>query len=340
MILRSFWRKEAIKLQKAATNTLKKRCSVTQPLLTSMLSRTPYSKDSVKQKRITEKLAIFISSANVATTLVEDQEFCEFLHEMDARYIVPGRTAITTELSKAVLKLKRNISKELKSARKINLCCDIWSKKGMTESYLGVTAHFSANHQRCKVTLAVRHFESPHIGDRILNIIKVVLNDWDISCSQVGKIVIDNGSNMLNAFKETINCSNDDSMTDTEYDVLVVNLPENEDEETNCNGHDDQPEVNDIIENVIEFDDNEEHNEIITREEYQRLSCFSHTLQLIVAKFDDVKPCKEAISICKKLVACFNKSVNINVNQVIWQKAYWRLSNQMELYIPPSQTAT
>ena len=144
--------------------------------------------------------------------------------------VVPGGTAIKTEQSKAVLKLKPNISKELKSARKINLCCDIWSKKGMTESYLGVTAYFFTNHQRCKATLAVRHFEIPHTGDRIHNIAKVVLNDWDISCNQVGKIVTDNGSNMLKAFKETVNCSNDDDMTetdsDTESDVLVVNLPE------------------------------------------------------------------------------------------------------------------
>lgn len=183
-------KEEAFKLQKAATN----KSTVTQPLLTSMLSQTPYLKESAKQKRITEKLAIFIGSANVATTLVEDQEFREFLHEMDPRYVVPGRTAIRTELSKAVLKLKHNISKELKSAREINLCCDIWSKKGMTESYLGVTAHFFANHKRYKATLAVRHFESPHTGDRILNIVKVVLNDWDILCSQVGKIVTDNGS--------------------------------------------------------------------------------------------------------------------------------------------------
>ena len=51
-------KEEAFKLQKAATNTFKKRCSVTQPLLTSMLSQTPYSKDGPKQKRITEKLAI------------------------------------------------------------------------------------------------------------------------------------------------------------------------------------------------------------------------------------------------------------------------------------------
>lgn len=30
-----------------------------------------------------------------------------------------------------------------------------------------------------------------------------------------------------------------------------------------------------------------------------------------MAKFDDVKPCKKAISICKKLVARFNKSVKV-----------------------------
>lgn len=49
---------------------------------------------------------------------------------------------------------------------------------------------------------------------------------------------------MLKALKETINCSNDDNMTDpdndTESDVLVVNLPESEDQETNYNDHDDQ----------------------------------------------------------------------------------------------------
>uniref|UniRef100_A0A1X7VJG8 Uncharacterized protein n=1 Tax=Amphimedon queenslandica TaxID=400682 RepID=A0A1X7VJG8_AMPQE len=185
----------------------------------------------------------------------------------------------------------------------------------MTESYLGVTAHFFANHQRYKATLAVRHFESPLTGDIILNLVKIVLNDWDILCSQVGKIVTDNGSNMMKAFKETINYSSDDDMTDTdsdtESDILVVDPLESEDEGTNYNNHhNDQPDVSDTTENVIEFDDNEEeHNDAFATEEYQCLPCFSHPLQLIVAKFDDVKPCKEAISIRKKLVSCFDKSV-------------------------------
>ena len=61
---------------------------------------------------------------------------------------------------------------------------------------------------------------------------------------------------------------------------------------------------------VSDFDNKKlEHDDAFSREDYQRLSCFPHTLQLIVAKFDDVKPCKEAISTSKRLVARFNKSV-------------------------------
>ena len=88
-------KEEAFKLQKAATNTLKKRCGVTQPLLTSMLSRTPYSKDSAKQKRIYRKAGYFYWFSKCCNNTCEDQEFHELLHEMDPRYIVPGRTAIT-----------------------------------------------------------------------------------------------------------------------------------------------------------------------------------------------------------------------------------------------------
>ena len=70
-------KEEAFKLQKAATNTLKKRCGVTQPLLTSMLSRTPYSKDSVKQK-ITEKLAILLVQQMLQQHLWKTKSFVNF----------------------------------------------------------------------------------------------------------------------------------------------------------------------------------------------------------------------------------------------------------------------
>ena len=118
-----------------------------QQILTSMLNSTPYTKDSTKYKQLTKKLAVFVGCSNVATL---HQEFHELLHELDPRYIVPGRAAIRTELSRVLAQVKTKISQVLKKARKIHLCCDIWSKKGMTESFIGITAHFFANHQRAK----------------------------------------------------------------------------------------------------------------------------------------------------------------------------------------------
>ena len=113
-----------------------------QQILTSMLNSTPYTKDSTKYKQLTKKLAVFVGCSNVATLLVENQEFRELLHELDPCYIVPGRAAIRAELSRVLAQVKTKISQVLKKARKIHLCCDIWSKKGMTESFIGITAHF------------------------------------------------------------------------------------------------------------------------------------------------------------------------------------------------------
>ena len=45
---------------------------------------------------------------------------------------------------------------------------------------------------------------------------------------------------------------------------------------------------------------------VFSSEDYERLSCFAHTLQLVVSKFD---ACKEAINRAKKLVAKINNSV-------------------------------
>ena len=37
---------------------------------------------------------------------------------------------------------KGKIASCLSDARKVNICTNVWTKKGMTSSYLGVTAHF------------------------------------------------------------------------------------------------------------------------------------------------------------------------------------------------------
>lgn len=63
---------------------------------------------------------------------------------------------------------------------------DIWTRKGMTESFLGITAHYMlADWQRRVATLAVRTFPSPHTADRVRILLENVLDEWKIELGQV-----------------------------------------------------------------------------------------------------------------------------------------------------------
>lgn len=64
----------------------------------------------------------------------------------------------------------------LKDSRKVSLTVDIWSKKGMTASYLGVTAHFfsRSDHRRRNATIAVRRLPSPHTVERVEELVEEV----------------------------------------------------------------------------------------------------------------------------------------------------------------------
>ena len=89
----------------------------------------------------TQKFAIFVGSSNVA--IVENFEFVDLLETLDPRYPVPGRTALSNELNCVLSELKSKITTHLESANnKISICCNVWSKIGLTSSYLGVTGLF------------------------------------------------------------------------------------------------------------------------------------------------------------------------------------------------------
>ena len=131
----------------------------------SFTKQVAYSKESERYKLITGKLAIFVGSSNVANHLVENLEFKDLVRALDPRYPVElGRASINKELDQVFIELKAKISVHLQSANFISICSDIWSKKGLTSSYLGITAHFfsRSDHRRHTATLAVRRLVSSH----------------------------------------------------------------------------------------------------------------------------------------------------------------------------------
>jgi len=104
--------------------------------------RRPYDSDSGRYKSIVKKLAVLIGSSNVPISLVENAEFRAYVESLDPRFVVPGRHLIGRKLDQRMLELQGSIQQYLSTAQKVSLCADIWSKKGLTSSYLGITAHF------------------------------------------------------------------------------------------------------------------------------------------------------------------------------------------------------
>ena len=101
----------------------------------------------------------------MANRIVECAEFCSLLAGVDERYPVPEHVTIMREMDKLLIDLKGHLMSCLNDTKKVALCVNIWSRKGLTASYLGITAHFytRSDHKRLTATIAVRRL--PHTAE-------------------------------------------------------------------------------------------------------------------------------------------------------------------------------
>ena len=141
-------------------------------LAQSLQSGCAYDKSNHKYKAITQKLAIFVGTTSVPNSIVA---FKDLLHTADPRYKVPSRTVVSKELESVYIEMRAKIGCFLQQANKVGLTADIWSKKGLTSSYLGVTDHFFSwkdLRSHC-VTLAVRRLPPSHTAENIRSQLKL-----------------------------------------------------------------------------------------------------------------------------------------------------------------------
>ena len=244
-----------------------------------------YDRGSDRYKIITKKLAVFVGATNMPNSIVENPEFRALLKACDPRYPLPGRAAVGKEINLVLAEVKGKIQNSLSSANKINLCADIWTKKGMSSSYLGVSAHFfSRKDHKCHIaTIAVRKMNREHSGDNIRALMEEILREWDIPTTKIGIIMTDSGSNMIKAFRQPID-SGEESEDDTE------------DEEEKFEDYE------------KDFDDKEIEHEITFKFFAKRISCFAHTIQLIVQRFNEDVTYKEILQRTYSLVKKVNMS--------------------------------
>jgi len=102
----------------------------------SIKGAKPHTKQSQRNKNITRNLATLVAVGNVAKHIVECEEFQELISQLDQKYKVPSCAALDRETEALLIELKKKISAKLQEAGKVAVCTDIWSRKGLTLSFL------------------------------------------------------------------------------------------------------------------------------------------------------------------------------------------------------------
>ncbi|TKS88171.1 hypothetical protein D9C73_023399 [Collichthys lucidus] len=98
---------------------------------------------------------------------------------------------------------KKGLKEILKDARKLTLCVDGWSKKGLTASFLGVSACFyhPPGGRVYHALLSLHRLDHPHTGECIARCIDETMVAWDIVGDKVLLVVTDNGLNIVKAVR-------------------------------------------------------------------------------------------------------------------------------------------
>ena len=131
----------------------------------------------------------------------------------------------------------------------------------------------------------------------------------------IHRVLTDNESNMIAAFKEQVisneNCSFSDDNDVVNQDILCsstnqVSIRECSDDERDSHDEEIRAEVETPQLDIRNFDECEDHT--IAFVSFKRTNCFGHTLQLVVRVFDGFKSQKTVLKQVHKLVSKVNKS--------------------------------
>lgn len=153
----------------------------------------------------------------------------------------------------------------LHRARRVTICLDGWTKRGLSASYLAISACFfdPSTHRPIHATLNVYEMQHPHTGQVIADCLERCMQQWGIGHEKVLLIVSDSGSNMIKAIK----------LLQARCEVERNNQVE--DGERENDGEVDEDEENGEQEIEVAM-------ELPPHVVYRRMACLAHTLQLVI----------------------------------------------------------
>lgn len=292
-----------------------------QPTITSCFG-SKYKTTSIEYKKRSEAVALYLGGTTTTIATVENPLFRNMLSTFDHRYSHFGRKKATQLIQKLRRQLNQKIIEMVMDAKKINITTDLWTKCDNTP-FMGVTAHFYSRKDRCRknIMIGLKVLPHPHTAANIFDKIMEILQFWGIPYEKVFKVVTDNASNMVKAFRveETDGngeISNDDGSdeSDSDDDEEIVAIDGSH--ESLAMQHEDSEEENaefradfNLDESFLEDDEVEfdqlqaEQHELFSNKHFR---CVVHSLQLVVKEI--LKKYKTTISAAIKVVGQFGKS--------------------------------
>ncbi len=314
------------KRKAVATSSMKSKDSKTlsthpQTVMTDFVGKNKttaklWNRDSPEYKKRRAFMVSFFASTLQPAHLADSPEFKALLSSFEPRFQPPGSKALNRQLEMLVKNLKATMIRKLHLARKVTVCLDIWTTKGLTASFLGISAcFFCPDEQKAQhAFLALRTIGHPHTGAMIANCLTDTLNEWKITPEQVLIVITDNGANMMKAVK----CMNEKLRADREnaddHDDEDGEVEESEDE-SGSNSSDN--ECTDVTEEnqqsvtvLISMD------EIQEALHYCRMPCQAHSLQLVVKEIEKNKGANTLLQKARRICKAVRKS-SVAVEQLL-----------------------
>lgn len=194
-----------------------------------------YNENAPEQRCKEQAIAQWIGRTGLPARIVEDEEFIQMMGSMDKKFNVPKRQKILNLIENMYMEEKGKIKRSLSQARRVTTGLDIWTKKGLTASFLGVSAcYFNPESNKAEhKLLSLKELAHPHTGEAIGALVEESMAEWGIQRDKIITTITDNGSNMVASFRSeatgTSDCSEDEHSEDpNDYDV------EGEDERSVC----------------------------------------------------------------------------------------------------------
>ncbi len=277
-------------------------------------------------------------------SMVDQTWFRKMLQFTDHKFKLPGSAKLNKLLFAKWEDGKERMKNLLVRARRVTICVDGWSMKGLSNAFFGISACFydDSTEKAWHIVLGLVQLHHPHTGEALAKAMLDCFERWQLQSSKIMLVVSDNGSNIVKAVKVMNEFSEAGEQAEAETESVTEDSDDSgDDDATEDLENDENADITTDLDNVMtEFDDHST---------YKRMPCMAHTMQLTIKKCYAehynktivkarviVSRIRRSSVAVQKLIEKTGKTL-ISDNSTRWNSTYYMCKRLMDLKIPVNE---